>query len=97
MTWNPSYPLIKLMFLAGLCFIIGFMKTFSFFFQRSKLKGTGAFFTGIFTLLAGHPIIGVIIEMVGFYLLFRGFVPTAFQYITSFIPFFGAARSRSIV
>lgn len=85
------------MFLAGLCFIIGFFKTFSFFFQWNKLKGSLAFFTGIIVLLAGHPIIGVVIELVGFYLLFKGFVPTAFSYVTSFVPFFGVVKSRSIV
>lgn len=75
------------MFLSGLCFIIGFIKTLSFFFQWNKLKGSLAFFTGIFVLLAGHPIIGVMIELVGFYLLFKSFLPTVFGYITSFIPF----------
>lgn len=85
------------MFLAGLSFIIGFMKTFSFFFQWQKLKGTIAFFSGIFILLAGHPIVGVIIEFVGFYLLFRSFLPTAFQYLTSFVPFFGVVKNQSIV
>lgn len=85
------------MFLAGLSFLIGFGKTLSFFFQWHKLKGTFAFFTGIFILLAGHPIIGVIIELVGFYLLFSAFVPTAFQYVTSFVPFFGAVKHRSVV
>lgn len=85
------------MFLAGLSFIIGFTKTFSFFFQWHKLKGTFAFFTGIIILLAGHPIIGVLIELVGFYLLFRSFLPTAFQYMTSYLPFFGAVKNRSVV
>lgn len=85
------------MFLAGLSFIIGFLKTFSFFFQRQKLKGSLAFFAGIIILLMGHPIIGVLIEFVGFWLLFKSFLPTAFQYMTSFVPFFGAVKNRSIV
>lgn len=85
------------MFLAGICFLIGFKKTFSFFFQMEKMKGTLAFFTGIIILFSGHPIIGIMIELVGFYLLFRSFLPTAFQYITSFIPFFGVVKSRSVV
>ena len=85
------------MFLAGLSFIIGFMKTLSFFFQWHRLKGSIAFFTGIIILLAGHPIIGVVIEFMGFYLLFRSFLPTAFLYITSFVPFFGSSKNQSIV
>lgn len=84
------------MFLAGLSFLIGFMKIFSFFFQRNKMKGTIAFFSGIFILLAGHPFVGVIIEFIGFYLLFAGFLPSALLYITSFLPFFGS-KNQSIV
>lgn len=85
------------MFLTGLSFLIGFMKIFSFFFQWHKLKGSIAFFSGIIVLLLGHPIVGVTIELVGFYLLFRGFLPTVLQYVTSFVPFFGAVKSRSVV
>jgi len=95
---NPIiFTLAKLMFLTGLSFIIGFRKTFSFFFQWHKLKGSIAFFTGIIVLLSGHPIIGVIIEFVGFYLLFSSFLPTALQYITSYIPFFNVVKNRSVV
>lgn len=85
------------MFLAGICFLIGFRKTFSFFFQKEKAKGTLAFFTGIFILFSGHPIIGIIIELVGFYFLFKSFLPTAFQYVTSYIPFFNVVKHRSVV
>lgn len=85
------------MFLAGLCFIIGFLKTFSFFFQWHKLKGSLAFFTGIIVLLAGHPIIGVTIELVGFYLLFKSFAPTVFDYIANYVPFFRIVKNRSVV
>lgn len=87
------------MFIAGLFFVIGFKKTFQFFLQWHRMKGTCAFFVGIFVLLLGHPIIGALIELVGFYLLFSSFVPTAFQYLTSYIPFFGlvSRSTRSVV
>lgn len=85
------------MFLAGLSFIIGFFKTFSFFFQVNRLKGSIAFFAGILVLLLGHPIVGVIIELVGFYMLFKGFLPTALQYLTSYVPFFSLVKNRSVV
>lgn len=86
------------MFIAGLFFIIGFQKTFIFFIQSQRRKGTAVFFVGIFALLMGHPIIGALTELAGLYYIFRGFIPTAFQYITSYVPFFGSVtRNRSIV
>ncbi len=50
--------------------IIGFERTFRFFFQRYKLKGTALFFGGISLVLIGWPVIGMIIEFYGFFLLF---------------------------
>lgn len=87
------------MFIAGLFFIIGFKKTFIFFIQSQRRKGTAVFVVGIFVLLMGHPVIGAITELVGLYFIFRGFIPMAFQYITSYVPFFGSytTRNRTIV
>lgn len=82
----------NLMFLAGLTFIMGFRKVLSFFFRLERLKGSVAFFIGILILLLGHPLIGVAIELVGFYLLFKSYVPTVMQYI----PFMSTV-SRSVV
>uniref|UniRef100_A0A493T300 Golgi transport 1A n=1 Tax=Anas platyrhynchos platyrhynchos TaxID=8840 RepID=A0A493T300_ANAPP len=36
----------NILFLSGLVFIIGFRRTFTFFFQRQKLKGTSFFLGG---------------------------------------------------
>lgn len=88
---------IKILFLTGLTFIIGPKRTFFFFVQWDKMKGTFAFFTGIFIVLSGHPVIGVAVEAVGFYLLFKSFIPKAFDYIVKFVPFLGYARHTSIV
>ena len=50
--------------------IIGFERTFRFFFQRYKIKATALFFGGIFIVLIGWPLIGMIVEIYGFFLLF---------------------------
>ena len=60
----------KVLFLAGIIFIIGAGRTYRFFFQSHKLKGTAIFFGGIFLVLIGWPIIGMIIEFYGAFLLF---------------------------
>lgn len=51
--------------------MIGLERTFRFFFQRHKLRGSTAFFGGILIVLFGWPLVGIIIEMYGFVVLFR--------------------------
>ena len=62
---------LQILFLSGLAFVIGLERTFRFFFQRHKLRGSAAFFGGIFIVLFGWPLVGMIIEMYGFVVLFR--------------------------
>ena len=59
------------MFLAGLAFVIGLERTFRFFVQWHKAKGSAAFFGGIVVVLMGWPLVGMIVEMYGFVVLFR--------------------------
>ncbi len=61
--------------------IIGFERTFRFFFQRYKLKSTALFFGGILLVLIGWPLIGMIIEFYGFFLLFGGFIPIVINFL----------------
>ena len=72
---------LQILFLAGLAFIIGFERTFWFFFQRHKLKGSSFFFTGTIVVLLGWPLIGMIIESYGFICLFGGFIPAAVSFL----------------
>ena len=71
--------------------IIGFERTFRFFFQRYKIKATVLFFGGIFIVLIGWPLIGMIVEVYGFFLLF-GYVDflqssfLIFTFFSGFIP-----------
>ncbi|XP_010888062.1 vesicle transport protein GOT1B isoform X2 [Esox lucius] len=71
----------NILFVAGLAFVIGLERTFKFFFQRHKFKATSFFLGGVIVVLIGWPIIGVVLEIYGFFLLFRGFFPVAVGFI----------------
>ncbi|XP_063095765.1 vesicle transport protein GOT1A isoform X3 [Cavia porcellus] len=82
----------NLLFLTGLSFIIGLRRTFSFFFQRHKLKGTSFFLGGVAIVLLRWPLLGMLLETYGFFSLFKGFFPVAFGFLSnsSNIPFLSA-------
>ncbi|KAJ8938539.1 hypothetical protein NQ318_016910 [Aromia moschata] len=63
----------NILFISGLTCVMGKERAYTFFFQRHKLKGTIAICLGIFTVLVGWPMVGMLIETYGFILLFRGF------------------------
>ncbi|XP_010183991.1 PREDICTED: vesicle transport protein GOT1A [Mesitornis unicolor] len=75
----------NILFLSGLVFIIGFRRTFTFFFQRPKLKGTSFFFGGVLIVLMRWPLLGMLLEAYGFITLFRSFFPVAFGFLGSLI------------
>ena len=60
----------QIFFVAGIFFIIGLERTYRFFFQTHKLKGTAFFFGGILLVLIGWAIIGMIVEAYGAFCLF---------------------------
>lgn len=63
--------LFQILFITGLTFVIGLERTFRFFFQRHKTKGSTLFFGGTAVVLLGWPVVGMVVEMYGFFLLFR--------------------------
>nr|XP_058928815.1 vesicle transport protein GOT1A isoform X3 [Kogia breviceps] len=79
----------NLLFLTGLSLIIGLRKTFAFFFQKHKLKGTSFFLGGVVIVLLRWPLLGMFLETYGFFNLFKGFFSVAFGFLgnTSNIPF----------
>ncbi|KAM7414887.1 golgi transport 1Bb [Thunnus albacares] len=82
----------NILFVSGLSFVIGLERTFRFFFQRHKAKATSFFLGGVFVVLIGWPIIGVVLEIYGFFLLFRGFFPVAVGFIRR-VPVLGSLLS----
>ncbi|XP_054712898.1 vesicle transport protein GOT1B-like isoform X2 [Uloborus diversus] len=86
----------NILFLCGLAFVIGLERTFRFFFQRHKIRGSVAFFGGIFIVLFGFPVVGMIIEMYGFVVLFSGFLPVAANFLRR-IPVIGTILNLPIL
>jgi len=62
------------LFLIGLTIIIGPQKTLSFFARKQKLKGTAAFFMGLFLILMRWAFIGFFVELYGIFILFGDFL-----------------------
>jgi len=71
----------NILFVVGLALVIGLERTFRFFFQPHKLKATAFFMGGIFIVLMGWPVIGMCVELYGFYYLFSGFLPVVINFL----------------
>lgn len=67
--------------MAGIAFIVGLDRTWRFFFQANKIKASLFFFGGIAVVLIGWPIVGMILELYGFFQLFRGFFPFVIEFL----------------
>ncbi|KXS22307.1 Got1-domain-containing protein [Gonapodya prolifera JEL478] len=72
----------NILFLSGITLIIGFTSTIQFFFRRrDKLRGTLAFFVGIFMVFVRWPITGMFVELMGFVNLFGDFFPVVLNFL----------------
>ncbi|XP_050424093.1 vesicle transport protein GOT1B [Adelges cooleyi] len=71
----------NILFIVGLSCVIGVTRTLKFFFQRHKIKASLSFLGGIFVVLFGWPIVGMLLEIYGFILLFSGFFPVAVNFL----------------
>ena len=69
-THTHTHTHTQILFVAGIFFIIGLERTYRFFFQSHKLKGTAFFFGGILLVLIGWAFIGMIVEAYGAFCLF---------------------------
>ncbi|EGD81132.1 vesicle transporter GOT1B [Salpingoeca rosetta] len=73
----------NILFVAGLSCIIGLSNTFAFFFQPTpqKIKGSVCFFSGILMILWISSILGMLVETIGLYYLFSGFIPVVIGFL----------------
>ncbi|KAJ6251467.1 golgi transport protein [Anaeramoeba flamelloides] len=93
---RPLLTMGNLLFLGGITFLLGIKRTKTFFFQKSKIKITSLFFLGIFFVMIGWTIIGLIIETIGFVGLFGGFLPSVLNFLR-FVPGIGTITNHSVV
>eukprot|EP00475_Leptophrys_vorax_P029487 TRINITY_DN4336_c0_g1_i1.p2 TRINITY_DN4336_c0_g1~~TRINITY_DN4336_c0_g1_i1.p2 ORF type:complete len:147 (-),score=37.72 TRINITY_DN4336_c0_g1_i1:28-468(-) len=63
------------LFLGGITLLIGVEKTTKFFLRTGKLRGTICFLGGMFLVLIGWAVIGMIVEIFGIINLFGNFFP----------------------
>ncbi|PRP88810.1 Got1 family protein [Planoprotostelium fungivorum] len=76
----------NLLLLIGLSLCLGAERLKNFFINPQKLPFTLMFSLGIFLLLNGYSILGFLAEMIGFFMLFKEFIPlvrTAVRYVFS--------------
>lgn len=62
----------QILFISGVVCIIGVYNAFRFFFgSADKMKGTSFFLSGVMCVLLFSPMLGMLVELVGLYYLFR--------------------------
>ncbi len=95
--WNSCLFLcVQILFLSGVTLIIGLKKTAVFFTRKQKLRGTIFFFLGIILVFLRWPIIGMIIEIIGFVNLFGDFFPVILSFLRR-VPIIGPALNMPVV
>ncbi|XP_067913836.1 vesicle transport protein GOT1B-like isoform X2 [Heterodontus francisci] len=72
----------NILFVSGLPFITGLRNTFQFFLQRQKAKGLSFFLAGILLVLLRWPVVGMLCESYGFFLLFKSTLPLVSEFLS---------------
>src|SRR4029434_3060417 len=67
--------IVNILFITGLSFVVGLERTVRFSCQRNKGRASSFFVGCVCGVLMGWPIIGVLFETYGFFLLYRGYTP----------------------
>jgi hypothetical protein len=65
----------NLLFVGGIPLMIGPGRTLGYFLQPKKARATGCLVSGIFLVLVGHPVIGILLEIFGLLNLFGNMFP----------------------
>ena len=87
----------NLLFLVGVTLLIGLQKTFRFFFQARKLRGSLTFFGGILlVVVGGWTFIGFVVEFFGFINLFGDFFPVVLNFLRQ-VPLLGTLLNLPVI
>ncbi|GAB2288822.1 hypothetical protein Dimus_023133 [Dionaea muscipula] len=66
----------NVLWLVGLAVLIGWRSTLKLFSSSSNYKGSVSFILGLFFLFVRWPVLGIILEVYGCSIIFRGFGPS---------------------
>ncbi|XVF29305.1 hypothetical protein REPUB_Repub15cG0109500 [Reevesia pubescens] len=66
----------NILWLAGVAILIGWYSTLQLFTNRKNYKGSASFLLGLFFIFVRWPIVGIILEIYGCFVLFSGFWPS---------------------
>ena len=77
----------------GLYFFIGVSGILKFFTKKGKIQGSFVYFGGFLMIVFGWTILGTIAQMIGFFIIFRSFLPDFYDYICR-MPFVGPYLSK---
>ncbi|XP_047318328.1 vesicle transport protein GOT1-like [Impatiens glandulifera] len=86
----------NILFVSGVTLTIGVTSTLQFFMRRQNFKGSISYGVGFLLILIGWPMIGMIVETYGFFILFSGFWPTLSVFLQR-IPIVGLIFRQPIV
>lgn len=78
----------NILFVAGVAMTIGTQATIRFFIRPKNYKGSAAFLAGFLLVVWGWAVVGSVVEMYGFFVLFSGFFPTVLNFLRT-VPFLG--------
>ena len=80
--------MLQLLFLLGLYFFIGVTGIVKFFTKKGKIQGSCVYFGGLLVVVFGWTFVGVVCQVVGFFIIFRSFLPDFYDYVCR-TPFIG--------
>ncbi|KAL8491893.1 hypothetical protein ACS0TY_023475 [Phlomoides rotata] len=78
----------QIFWLTGVAILLGWRSTLQLFTNRRNYKGSVSFLLGIFFIFVRWPIVGILVEIYGCFVLFGGFWPTIKAFLYQ-IPVFG--------
>ncbi|KAG6575341.1 Vesicle transport protein GOT1, partial [Cucurbita argyrosperma subsp. sororia] len=66
----------NIFWLVGVGLLLGWRSTWNLFTNRANYKGSASFLLGLFFIFVCWPIIGILLEICGCFVLFGGFWPS---------------------